>query len=212
VSLALVESGTFDRIPMTYPVGSARSMSADGLARLLERLHPDASEAAEEYERLRRALVKFFDWRGAPAPDECADEVFDRLAHKLGETRVDDVRKYAHGTARLVALERRRGPAFASIDDVPQLPLAAPAPAEPSDQDRLHECFDRCLAELPEDSRSLLLRYYDGERTAKITNRRGLASLLGVTDNALRSRVQRLRDRLEHCVQACSSQPVRFTA
>jgi DNA-directed RNA polymerase specialized sigma24 family protein len=211
VSLALVESGTFSSIPIMYPVGSGRSMSADGLARLLERLHPDATEAAEEYERLRRALVKFFDWRGASAPDECADVVFDRLAHKLGETRVDDVKKYAYGIARMVALERRRGPAFASIDDVPQLPLAAAA-AEPNDDDRLHECFDRCLDEMPEESRSLLLRYYDGERTAKISNRRGLASLLGVSDNALRSRVQRLRDRLEQCVQACSSQPVRFTA
>ena len=212
MGLALVESGTFAIVPMTYPVADGRSMSADGLARLLERLHPDSTAAAEEYERLRRALVRFFDWRGAPAPEECADEVFDRLAHKLGETRVDDVTKYAHGIARLVALERRRGPAFASIDDVNQVPLAAPAPAPVDEEDdRLHDCFDRCLAEMPEDSRSLLLRYYEGERKAKISNRRGLASLLGVTDNALRSRVQRLRDRLEQCVQACSSQPTRST-
>jgi DNA-directed RNA polymerase specialized sigma24 family protein len=211
VSLALVESGTFDIVPMTYSVRRGRSLSADGFARLLERLHPDSIEAAEEYERLRRALVKFFDWRGAPAPDECADAVFDRLAHKLGETSVDDVTKYAYGIARLVALERRRGPAFAPIDDL-QRPLAAPPAPEDPDQDRLHDCFDRCLSELSEDSRSLLLRYYEGERNAKISNRRGLASLLGVTDNALRSRVQRLRDRLEQCVQACTSQPVRTTA
>ena len=213
MSIALVESGTFDAIRMTYPAGNDRSMSAQGLALLLERLHPDSSAAAQAYERLHRALVRFFDWRGVTPPEECADEVLDRLAHKLEETTmVKDVTKYAHGIARLVALERRRGPAFSSIDDVPQLPLAAPAPAADPDGDHLHDCFDRCLAELPEESRALLLRYYEGERTAKISNRRRLASMFGLTDNALRSRVQRLRDRLEHCVHACSTQPVGHTA
>jgi DNA-directed RNA polymerase specialized sigma24 family protein len=196
---------------MTSPAGNGRSMSVQGFARLLESLAPDSGQAAEEYERLRRTLVRFFDWRGLSAPDECADEVLDRLARKLEETIVRDARKYAHGIARLVALERRRGPALSSIEDMPHLPLAATAPREDREGDRLHDCFDRCLAELPEDSQSVLLRYYEGERHAKISNRRRLASLLGVTDNALRSRVQRLRDRLEHCVHACS-QPVSHTA
>jgi len=213
VSIALVESGTFESIPMTYPAGNDRSMNAQGLALLLERLHADSGAAAQEYERLHRALVRFFDWRGVSPPEECADEVLDRLAHKLEETTmVNDVTKYAHGIARLVALERRRGPAFSSIDEVPQLPLAAPVAESDPDGDRLHDCFDRCLAELPEESRALLLRYYEGERTAKISNRRRLASMFGLTDNALRSRVQRLRDRLEHCVHACSSQPLGHTA
>jgi DNA-directed RNA polymerase specialized sigma24 family protein len=210
VSTALVESVAPIGVRMTYPAGNDRSASAHGFSRLLERLHPDPGEAAEEYERLRRALVKFFDWRGAPVPDECADEVFDRLVHKMEGTIVQDVRKYAYGIARLVALERRRGPAFSSIDDMTQLPQPYAAPAD-DERDRLHDCLDRCLAALPEDSRSLLLRYYEGERDVKISNRRGLASRLGVTENALRSRVQRLRDRLEQCVQACA-QPMSHTA
>ena len=89
--------------------------------------------------------------------------------------------------------------------------MLASTPAA-DDRDPRQDCFDRCLAELPEDSRSLLLRYYEGEQSAKISNRRRLASLLGLTDNALRSRVQRLRDRLEQCVHGCSSQPARSTA
>jgi DNA-directed RNA polymerase specialized sigma24 family protein len=213
MSIALVESGAFALVRMTYRTGNGRSMSNHGLARLLEGLHADEGQAAQEYERLRRALVKFFDWRGVSPPDECADEVLDRLAHKVQETIVDDVRKYAHGIARLVALERRRRPSFSSIDDLPQLSLATAAPADgDGDRDQLHDCFDRCLGELPEESQSVLLRYYEGERNAKISNRRRLASLLGVTDNALRSRVQRLRDRLESCVQACASQPASHTA
>ena len=178
-------------------------MNADGFARLLERLHPDTDQAGLEYERLRRGLVKFFDWRGAWPPEECADEVLDRLTLKLGDTVVQDVRKYAHGIARLVVLERRRGPAFSSIDNMTQLTLVAPPAKDESNP--LQDCFDRCLAQMPEDSRLLLLRYYEGERSAKISNRRKLASLLGLTENALRSRVQRLRDRLEACVQSCNT-------
>jgi DNA-directed RNA polymerase specialized sigma24 family protein len=188
---------------MTSPGGNGRSISADSFARLLDRLHPDEEQAAQEYERLRRALVKFFDWRGAFPPDECADEALDRLAHKLAQTEVQDVRKYVHGIARLVVLERRRVPALASIDDLPHVAVAAPASSD--DDGGLRDCFDRCLAELPEEGRLLLVRYYEGERSTKITNRRRMATMLGITENALRSRVQRLRDRLEQCVHACSS-------
>lgn len=209
--VALVESPAFEPVPMTYPAGDDRSMSAVSFARLLEALHANPDEAAEEYERLRRTLLKFFDWRGVPAPEECADEVLDRLARKLETTVVRDVRKYMYGIARLVALERRRGPIFDAIDDVPELPLVV-APAGSDDGNRLHDCFDRCLDALPEESRSLLLRYYEGERNAKISNRRRLATMFGVTENALRSRVQRLRDRLEQCVHACTAQPVSHTS
>jgi DNA-directed RNA polymerase specialized sigma24 family protein len=195
---------------MTLPAGNRRALSAESFARLLERLHPDTEQAAHEYERLRRSLVKFFDWRGATPPDECADEALDRLAHKLHEVTVQDLRKYVHGIARIVALERQRGPAFSSIDDAPQSVLAAAAPAD--EGSRLHDCFDRCLAALPEDARSLLLRYYEGERSAKIANRRQMASRLGVTESALRNRVQRLRDRLEECMGACASHAVEQTS
>ena len=192
-----------------YPARSQRPLTAVDFARLLGRLHPDSEQAPQEYERLHRALVKFFDWRGVSPPEECADEVLDRLARKLEQTDILDVPKYAHGMARLVALERQRASAFDSIDAKASIVLTAPAPRE--DANPLHDCFDRCLAELSEDGRELLLRYYEGERHAKISNRRGLASVLGVTDNALRSRAQRLRDRLEQCVHACSAQPLGHT-
>lgn len=182
-----------------------RSITAAGLARLLARLHADAEQAGREYERLRRALVKFFDWRGAPAPDKCADETIDRLARKLDETVVDvvdDVRHYAYGIARLVLLEKRRQPMFDSFDGTSAV-ASAPVMPPNEEHDRLHDCLELCLAGMPEDGRSLVLGYYEGERQAKIANRRQLGEALGLSENALRSRVQRLRDRLEQCIQAC---------
>jgi DNA-directed RNA polymerase specialized sigma24 family protein len=177
-------------------------LTATGLACLLARLDPDSDRAALEYERLRRTLLRFFEWRGVAAPDVCADEALDRLALRLEqEVAVKDVRSYAHGIARLLLLEDRRQPVFTSIDEM----SARTSSAEPLDyeDEQRRACLDRCLAGMAADSRSLLLRYYEGERHVKIANRRQLAASLGLSDNALRSRVQRLRDRLQECLEAC---------
>ncbi len=121
-------------------------LTASALERLLARLDPDATRAAEAYEALRLSLTRFFDWRGAHFPDECADETMNRLARRLDEgAAVADIRSFALGIARLVRLERARsshvrqdqldeqriGPALA-IDGDPEL--------------RLHECLETCLA------------------------------------------------------------------
>jgi DNA-directed RNA polymerase specialized sigma24 family protein len=180
------------------------SLTAVGLSRLLAALHRDGDAAAGEYERLRRTLVRFFDWRGAWPPDECADETIDRVARRLGEgTPIDDVWSYAVGVARLVLLERRRMPVTAPIEAAGTLvdPARPPDPADVG----LHDCLESCLAALDTDSRVLVLEYYQGERGTKIDNRQRLASALGITSNALRSRVQRIRERLEACVHECAT-------
>jgi DNA-directed RNA polymerase specialized sigma24 family protein len=180
-----------------------RSITAAGLAHLLARLDADADRAAAEYERLRLMLVKFFDWRGAWSPDECADDTIDRLAASLErETTIGDVRRYAYGVARRVLLERLRRQAQTPIEghpDLSSLHVASPG-AEPSS---IRECFRRCLDELPDESRALVLDYYVSGGKARIDNRRRLARSLAISDNTLRSRAHRIRHRLERCVQAC---------
>jgi DNA-directed RNA polymerase specialized sigma24 family protein len=183
-----------------------RAITAEGLARLLRRLGDDPDRAGVAYERLRRTLIKFFDWRGAWAPDECADETLDRLAEKLAvDTQIDDIARYAHGVARLVLLERLRrqaqDPLGAAVEeaDFSAFPSIPPGHAD----EALHQCFEQCLAGLAADSRTLVLEYYVGVGRTKIEHRRTLARSLGLSDNALRSRVQRLRDRVEQCVESC---------
>jgi DNA-directed RNA polymerase specialized sigma24 family protein len=181
-----------------------RSITGADLARLLARLGPDEEHAAREYERLRRTLIKFFDWRGAWPADECADQTIDRLARKLDETPVDDMWSYAQGIARLILLEHRRRPPLSSIEAAGE-PAAAQAAPVLEENEQMHECFDRCLADLPSDSRSLILQYYEGDRSEKIATRRDLSATLQLSENALRSRVQRVRDRLELCIRSCVS-------
>jgi DNA-directed RNA polymerase specialized sigma24 family protein len=183
-----------------------RASPETDLARLLARLGPDEDRAGREYERLRRSLTRFFDWRGAWPSDECADETIDRLARKLQDTVVEDVSAYAHGIARMVLLEWQRKPARVPIDGA-EHPFAMPDVAV--DAGGLQGCFDECLAELPAESRALILDYYQGERAVKIANRRRMAEALKLSENALRSRVQRVRDRLEHCVRGCTAKTTR---
>lgn len=184
-----------------------RTITAARLAGLLARLDPDRDRAAAEYERLRRALVKFFDWRGHTTPDECADETLDRLARKLADTAVGDVDGYAYGIARLVLLEQQRLPALDSIGPDFDYGMAPPAamPDGASAEEQMRECFERCLERLPRQDRELAVGYYEGERGVRIANRQRLAAALDLSHNALRSRVQRLRDQLERCVQTCMS-------
>jgi DNA-directed RNA polymerase specialized sigma24 family protein len=103
-----------------------------------------------------------------------------------------------------VLLEWQRRPKLVSIDEG-HYP-STPWPALEADGDEpLQDCFDRCLAALPAESRMLVLEYYVAEQRTKIVNRRRLARSLALSENALRSRVQRVRDRLERCVEACTS-------
>jgi DNA-directed RNA polymerase specialized sigma24 family protein len=187
------------------PIIVGRRPASSGFSRLLARLHPDPDQAAAEYERLRHALEKFFDWHCAWPPDECADETLDRLVVKLAaDVNVEDVRAYARGIARLVLLEWRRRPPLVSMDESRDYATGS-LPVPEDDTQALSSCFERCLAALSEETRSLVLDYYVAERRAKIDNRRRLARSLGLSESALRNRVQRVRNRLERCVRTCTS-------
>ena len=170
------------------------TLSAEALARFLVGLDPDSDRAGEKYESLRLTLMKFFDWRGAHFPEELADETINRVIRKLdeGET-IRDLPTYCHGVARLVLLEKLKGPENKRADFETLPPAALVAPERP----------ERCLKELPAESRQLILQYYSDEKREKISRRLAMAERLGIPLNALRSRAQRIRNRLEECVNGC---------
>jgi DNA-directed RNA polymerase specialized sigma24 family protein len=174
-------------------------LTSEALAKFLVCLDQDADRAGARYESIRLALIKFFDWRGAPFPEELADESLNRVIRKIDEGEaLRDVPTYCHGVARLVLLESLKRPDSrrADIEELDQ--VAAPEP-EVTPDERLAR-FKRCLSELSAESRQLILQYYQDERRRKINNRLSLAERLGIPLNALRSRAQRIRDKLEECV------------
>jgi RNA polymerase sigma factor (sigma-70 family) len=179
------------------------TLSAEALAGFLACLDPDSDRAGEKYESLRLTLMKFFDWRGAHFPEECADETINRVIRKIAEGQsVRDIPTYCHGVARLVLLESLKGPE-SKRTDFEELPPAALVAHKPEERDERQDCFEQCLKELPVENRRLILQYYLDEKRDKINRRLEMAERLGIPLNALRSRAQRIRNRLEECVNGC---------
>ena len=180
------------------------ALNAETFDRLLARLDSDRDRAAERYEDLRRTLVRFFEWRGAPFPEEHADETFDRVARRLSEgIEVANIGGYTYTVARLVLLETRKGPESRRADGrfAEVIPIAVAENRD--DEDARLACLDRCLNGLPADGRALITEYYRDAGRERIETRRAMAARLGINAEALANRAQRLRDKLHGCVTAC---------
>jgi DNA-directed RNA polymerase specialized sigma24 family protein len=169
-------------------------LTRGALTGLLVRLDEDPIAAGERYEQLRRALLKFFSWHQTPEAESAVDETLDRLARRLAAGHpIADVPAFAYGVARLVRLERQRQAAMLTGDE--RL-LAQAARPQADDIEVKAASLQRCLDELPERERDLILGYYVGTGRERIDGRARLAAALGLSENALRHRAQRLRDRL----------------
>jgi DNA-directed RNA polymerase specialized sigma24 family protein len=185
---------------------AAPGLNHESFESLLRALGPDRERAGERYEVMRERLVRFFSWRGARDAEDLADETFDRVGRRLREgeqVRMPDLAPYLLGVARNVLREawerdRRRGAVQESARRV-----WVAAQAAPRDEPPALECLLRCLRSFPQQTRQLVLLYYEEEGSRQVEHRRGLAEGLGLGPNALRIRMHRLRARLEECVRAC---------
>lgn len=173
--------------------------------KLLACFDSDRERAGEKYENLRRKLLKFFEWRAcAVAALDLADETINRVARRIdgGET-VHNLPNYAYGVARMVYLERMK--ALKREEAAPQRITTETDPEDGHAKERL-ECFETCLKKMSDESRELIVAYYQEQRRAKIELRRELAARLGIPLNALRIRTHRIRTKLEECVGNCLQQ------
>lgn len=183
------------------------ALTQESFAALLLFLDADRERAGEKYEELRRTLIRFFEWRGAPFPEEHADETLNRVARKLGEgIEIRNLSGYCYEVARLVFLESTKTVASRteSLDSAESGLVAPSDPAEEQIGKELRlSCLEDCLKALPTESAELILEYYQYEKRGQIERRKALAERAGLRREALANRVQRLRDKLEHCVSVC---------
>ena len=172
-------------------------LTAEQFNKLLDWLDMDREAAANKYSLIQLRLVRFFAVRRCVDAEHLADRCINIVAAKnleeLGPPE-GDRSLYFLGVARYVHLEqirddRRPPPSLPPIDPEPNLDLDV--------------CLERCLDELGPDDRSLVLEYEEGEKQARIQNRRRLAAELGITINALRIKVYRLHQQLEKCIEQC---------
>ena len=187
-------------------VSMEAGLTADTFTSLLNCLDTDRERAGEKYEDLRRTLIRFFEWRGAPYPEEHADEALNRVARKLEEgVEIRNLAAYSYEVARLIFLETTKGndSKSLSLESVKVDFVAVDMTDEVTEKERRLECLDDCLRTFPRDSAELILEYYRYEKSGRVERRRALAERLDLRRDALANRAQRVRDKLEHCVSGC---------
>ncbi|MEW5975591.1 MAG: sigma-70 family RNA polymerase sigma factor [Acidobacteriota bacterium] len=178
-------------------------VTQEAFDKFLASLDPDRDTAGERYEKIRCKLIRFFEWRGCPSPEEYADETLNRLVRKIGEGEViRDIHSYCYGVARLVLLEafKQREKEKAALGDLPDRQLDS---IETDEVERQVECLRRCLDKLPAGQQECILGYYQGEKGERIESRKHLSDRLGIPLNALRIKAHRIREALAVCVEDC---------
>jgi DNA-directed RNA polymerase specialized sigma24 family protein len=179
-----------------------KEVTPEKFANFLAWLSPHGDSTGEEYERLRFRLCTFFSQRHCRFSDELADETINRVILKIYEEKIENKLAYCYGVARNVYRESlRKERDHLNVDEV-QIAATAPPAAE---QSFSSECLDKCLAELPPESRNLILDYFSEVKLAKIELHRRISEGFEMTQTALRMRVMRIKQKLKICVQECMS-------
>ena len=181
--------------------------TAGTFRRLLEWLDEGVDSNGAKYLEMRRRLAWYFQRKRCLSPDELADETLNRVARRLDEEGAIAnavPAQYCYIVARFVFLEHIRA---TGAEGIAARELGADrGPAiDRSSQERLLDCLDRCLQQLSEGDRELILDYYRAGARGKIESRRTLAARLVLTANALTVRACRIRDKLEACLSRCSA-------
>jgi DNA-directed RNA polymerase specialized sigma24 family protein len=177
------------------------TLTQDAFHAFLAWLAPQKIEDGEAYEKARQRLIIFFAGRQCREPESLADKTIDIAMLKMAEIPAEaQPIAYLLGIARNVFRDYLR--------DVEKEQTASAASQRYQRYSQLevennHACLDRCLNELLQDERAILLQYYSQAKRAKIELHRELAEQHKLTPNALRNRVFRLNQRMARCVNNC---------
>lgn len=176
-------------------------MNQDDYERFLAWLHPDRDEAYQKYKKICRRIMAVCRAHSIPdlGVEEIVDETISRVVRKLPEiadSYKGDPAPYCYAVARNVMYEWLRRPR-------PPVPPPPQPLHEVEEKERLDRCLEHCLKQLAPEDRRRLLDYYSAEGREKIELRRRLAAELGISENALRIRLSRLRATLKDCIEEC---------
>lgn len=162
---------------------------------------PSLERGAEKYEKIRFRIIKIYTNRGFHRSEEVADKTFERIAVKVKKLKLTyegDPALYFYGVAKKVYKELLRD------EDLLEEPLIIIDDDDRDDRDDLelrHAWLEHCLGTLKPESRELILCFYQGEKRAKIENRKKLAAQLGISSRALSLRALHIRQKLLKCMQ-----------
>jgi len=173
---------------------------------LLDSLGEDRESAGQRYLEIRSNLIRFFQWRGSPVPEDHADETINRIAKKISEREeIRNPASYYLGVARMLPLEINRERVMQQ-QALTELTYSEITSDQSDESEGRIDCLRACLQRLSSENRELILQYYSGEKSAKIDSRKKLSQRLGIPVNTLRMRALRIRENLQRCVENCQEQ------
>lgn len=179
-------------------------LTQEAFDELLAWLNPDREQAARRYEDIRGRLIRILVHRGCTVAEELADKTINQVARKVGQVKsyyVGDPASYFYGVARNVYSDYINGLPEEVSAETETLPAATPE--EPDDSEAEHECLEKCLGKLTSQNREWILEYYREKEGAKIEHHKEMARRLGITLNALRILMCRIRAGLKKCLREC---------
>ena len=159
---------------------------------LLAWLAPGREQAGEKYEFIRHRLLRYFEGRHCVPPDEYVDETIDRVARRVAageQIKSPDPFRYFYGVARNVCLEGRKHQPFVQRVSEAMAAVDLASPPELS-------YWKTCWAALTPREQELLEAYY-------LDVREELVAREGITPNALRLRVFKVKRKLRACISCC---------
>jgi DNA-directed RNA polymerase specialized sigma24 family protein len=157
------------------------------------RLDPACTDPKDGYKRLRFKLIKFFAWRRCDDPETLADETIARLAGQIiAKKAIRSEWAFVFGIATNVFREylrdkRRQEKLENALTDV----------EIPPHQFDVNDCQSQCWNQLERKKQEILKKYYNEE------HRDTLAESLGVTINALRLQIHRIKCEFKACEEKC---------
>ena len=176
-----------------------RDPTPEELEKFLAWLDPDPDEAARKFERIQSRLIQIFIARGCIDAEALADEVLNRVCVRIDQVKLkytDPLRccvGFVDNVHREYFREQRKW------DNA-----VCPPELRPSTELEIEDtCLNECLDQLPKLDRELVVRYFQGEKSVKISGRKKLAAERMLTSNALRIQAFKQRKKFVLCFNAC---------
>ena len=152
-------------------------------------------------------MIRFFRFRGCADPLRLADETVNRVALKVADFDSPESVKvitYFYGFAANIYMEylRETEKREVSLDseNLPALKNLRTAEVLPNVEG---DCLEKCLLKLLPEESSLVIEYYEKDKSEKFEVRRRLATTLNLKMPALHTKVFRLRNILRECIEKC---------
>ncbi|MDQ6788706.1 MAG: hypothetical protein M3033_18030 [Acidobacteriota bacterium] len=190
----------------------ANKINQNNFDKLLHWLGASAAEAANEYEHIRRVLIKIFLARGFSDAEDLTDITIDRVASKIDEIETIYTGEkifYFLSVAKFIRQEalRKKEIQINNSDFVDSQSQTNFLQENEQEFSKLQKkCLKECFSKLKERHKTVILEYYDNFGEGKILHHRNLAEKKSVTMPALRNQVYRIKIRLSDCVKNCSGQ------